>query len=690
MSFPCVSRIHLVVTSLLSVIVLSGLAGCASKFNRPELANLQAPLSAAAKAKKEKGVRLVGDLAKPWGLKNVRAEGVSLAVNLPGTGSDPSPSVERSMLTTEMQRHDVHKPDSVLASSNTALCMIQAVIPPGAQKGDLIDVEVRVPAKSKTISLENGWLMQARLKEFAKLNNRLATGRELALSKGEILVDSVVEGTDDPVMMTRGRILGGGIVTETREMGLRIRQDQLSAKTSHLIGVAINQRFHIYSNGNKTGVANPTTDKYVELVVHPRYRSNLTRYIRVIEAVPVREDAAGLVSRLGTLRTRLMDRANSSRAAVQLEAIGSDAVPVLLEGLRSPDPEVSFYSAEALAYLDHADAAATLSETIRRHPAFRRRAFLALEAMQKMQAIEELSALLSDDSIETRYAAFRALRKSSPDDPLVRGERMASRFWLHQITGGNSPVVHIAKEERSEIVLFGDSFPLSSPVVLFGGPRITVRDTVDGRIKIKHLSSSGDNDQQLVVDADLESVIRGVSQLGGKYTDIVKIISQAKANGCLKCRVAYSALPKDGRKFDRNEDWNLEEQNENGGLGAPGFAAKRTSNSENPKPVSSRDDASRADEPQNQRPAPVIDSVGFDPRRVPANTQSLDQVSVADFNGNASSASVPVSEGIRATGELEIIGADELENGFLLDDRTPLPTGTTLDMAESATLIEPF
>ena len=426
----------------------------------------------------------------------------------------------------------------------------------------------------------------------------------------------------------------------------------------------------------------PTTDKYVELVVHPRYRSNLTRYIRVIQAVPVREGSDELVRRLGALRVSLMERSSSSRAAVQLEAIGSDAVPVLLDGLRSQDPEVSFYSAEALAYLDHAEAAATLSESIRRHPAFRHRAFLALEAMQKMQAVEELSALLNDDSIETRYAAFRALRKSSPNDPLVRGERMEGRFWLHQIAGGGSPVVHIAKQERSEIVLFGDAFPLSSPVVLFGGPQITVRDTVDGRIKIKRLSANGDDDQQVVVDAELASVIRGVSQLGGRYTDIVKIISQAKANGCLSCRIAYSALPKDGRRFDRDLEGDLNgklaERDESGALSASGFAAGRSPGLEEQQPVPLGGDMVRAMNSQDQRPAPVIDAVGYETAGGSAAAHGMDQVSLADFNAESSSASLPVSEDIPATGGLLIIGADELESGILHDDGLPLPIGTSL------------
>jgi len=49
-------------------------------------------------------------------------------------------------------------------------------------------------------------------------------------------------------------------------------------------------------------------------------------------------------------------------ASLQLEAIGNEAIGALKQGLRSSDPEVRFYSAEALAYLDQPEAAAPLAE----------------------------------------------------------------------------------------------------------------------------------------------------------------------------------------------------------------------------------------------------------------------------------------------------------------------------------------
>jgi hypothetical protein len=257
-------------TVLLSVIMI----GCAAQPKTRQVTTRKAIANPAS-------LQMVKTLARPWGMKWVEGETVSLAVGLSNTGSDPAPSAERQMMIDEMQKRDVHDPEKILRSSATALTLVRSLIPPGAQKGDRVDVEVRVPRRSDTKSIEGGWLMLSRLQEFANLNNRLSRGHLLAMGQGSILVDSLVEGGDDPVFKTRGRVLGGGIVSKSRMLGLRLRDEHLSARTSAIIGEAINKRFHIYDHGDRRGVAIPKRDTFVELSVHPRYRDNILRYMRI-------------------------------------------------------------------------------------------------------------------------------------------------------------------------------------------------------------------------------------------------------------------------------------------------------------------------------------------------------------------------------------------------------------------------
>ncbi len=235
----------------------------------------------------EMKVRLVGDLAAPYGTAGLVVEAVALVTQLLGTGSDPPPSPLREQLIKEMQTHDVKKSTTTLASTETAMVLVRGVIPPGAKKGDTFDVKVYNPPRSKTESFRGGFLMQVRMREHKVLGNSIREGHVVALAKGEIIVDAFFEGADDPSNEIHGRALGAGIVQRSRSLGLYIVDDYASVRTSAAIGAAINQRFHHFDHGAKKGVANPTRDYVVELIVHQLYRNNLGRFLTVFRKIPI-------------------------------------------------------------------------------------------------------------------------------------------------------------------------------------------------------------------------------------------------------------------------------------------------------------------------------------------------------------------------------------------------------------------
>ena len=101
-------------------------------------------------------------------------------------------------------------------------------------------------------------------------------------------------------------------------------------------------RFHTSDRNGKSGVATPKRDNYIELVLHPRYKNNISRYVRVIGSIALRESAGERVMRIESLQRQLLEPTTAARAALQLEALGEDAAHVLLHGLESPDPESAF------------------------------------------------------------------------------------------------------------------------------------------------------------------------------------------------------------------------------------------------------------------------------------------------------------------------------------------------------------
>src|ERR1700730_1075141 len=163
------------------LLFLAGCAGPAVRSQSPEDAEM---------ASIEKQVRLVESVAVPFGMNYVRAEGPALVVGLKNTGSDPPPNAQRAELLADMQARGVVNPNTILASPSTSLVWVQTYLPPGAQKGDPLHVEVRVPRQNETPSLYGGWLMETRLKEKAVLlDNRVHDGHVLAIGEGALLVD---------------------------------------------------------------------------------------------------------------------------------------------------------------------------------------------------------------------------------------------------------------------------------------------------------------------------------------------------------------------------------------------------------------------------------------------------------------------------------------------------------------------
>jgi flagellar basal body P-ring protein FlgI len=498
---------------------------------------------------------LIGDVASPFGLHYVRVEGPALVTGLKDTGSDPPPSAARTALVADMQARNVVNINKILASPTTSLVWVTAYLPPGVQKGDPLDVEIRVPANDETTDLSGGWLMETRLREKAVDNKGgLHDGHELAIAQGAVLVDPLVQKTADKSALTRGRVLSGGRSLRSRNLWLIIRPNKKSVlhrvKLSKQIGDALNRRFHTFTRGSQQGVATPKDDDRVEIVLHPRYRHNIPRYISVVRSVALNQTSTEQLARLQRLEQQLLDPLTSANAALRLEAIGKEGIDVLRKGLASSDAEVRFYSAEALAYLDDASAAAPLAEAARNEPAFRVFALTALSTMEEVSAADELRTLLDLQSAETRYGAFRALWGMNRNDPLIKGQSLHDKLTLHVIPSNGPPMVHVTRSFRPEVVLLGLDQRLQTPFTLEAGKSTVVKGESPGRVVISRFAV-GEPDREIVTSDRLEEIVQAVIEAGGHYPDVVQLLHSARIQGALPSRFEVDAVPQAGRRYDR-------------------------------------------------------------------------------------------------------------------------------------------
>ncbi|MEX2169483.1 MAG: flagellar basal body P-ring protein FlgI [Pirellulales bacterium] len=564
---------------LSSATIQLGVWGCTSPILRPQ--SPEASLEEVTQSETD----YASKFTQPHGLNYVQIEAVSLATGLAGSGEDPPATPQRAALLAEMAKNNVERPNEILASLDTALILVRGYLRPGIKQGERFDVEVRVPARSETTSLRGGWVLPARMTEMAVLDSQIRQGHVLGMAEGPILVDPSAKGETDTALSTRGRILGGGVATKSRPLGLIISREYKSIRLSQDIAKCVNDRFHTFRNGRKEGVAVPKTDEFVELQIDDRYKENVGRFMRIIRHLAVNELPARRQARIQLLGQQLLDPLTAATAAMRLEAIGdSQAIEVLKTGVASSDPEVRFYSAEALAYLDETTAVKPLAEAARDEPAFRVNALAALSVMDDVVAYDELRSLLEVTSAETRYGAFRSLWSMNANDALIRGEMLGGQFSYHILDIAGPQMVHVTRSFRPEIVLFGADQQLKLPLVLDAGKNILVNGMSGEQVTISRFMP-GMPPEKRVVSTSVDEVIRTIVELGGAYPDVVQALQQAKTDGALTSRFRIDALPDVGRDYDRSDstlaDEKSDEEPESGGnyrVGTPLpdlFSAKR-------------------------------------------------------------------------------------------------------------------
>lgn len=532
-----------VMRSLAAAVVLC--CGCSGPILRPQSPEARIDLPAMP------DVKYVSAYTHPYGMNYVKVEAVSLLTGLSGTGSDPPPTPQRALLLDEMKLRDVANPNEVLASTNTSLVLVRAFLRPGIQEGDRFDVEVRVPTQSETTSLRNGWLLSTRLSEMAVLDQQVHEGHVMGMAEGAVLVDPSADPKSNAALATRGRVLSGGVALKTRPLGLVVSQQHQSYRMSQDIAHAINHRFHTFVSGRKQGVATPKTGEFIDVVIHPRYHDNIGRYMQVLRSVAVDESATALQARLMFLEQQLGDPLTSANAAMRLEAIGDDeAKHILKQGVGSNDPEVRFYAAEALAYLDDTAAVGVLADVARNESSFRVNALAALSAMDDASAYDGLRALLEVKSAETRYGAFRALWAMNDHDPFLHDEKLSDQFHYHLLDVPGPDMVHVTQSYLPEIVLFGKDQKFQLPLMLDAGKSILVNGMKGDKITVSKFTAQSEPEQR-VVSTSVDEVIRAIVALGGTYPDVVQALQQAKTDGALVSRFEVDALPESGRAYDR-------------------------------------------------------------------------------------------------------------------------------------------
>lgn len=507
--------------------------------------------------------KLIGDYIGVRGLNTVIVEGIGLVTNLDNTGDDPPASTDRTRLLEDMKRRNIKDPNTIIADPSTALVRVRAFLPPLIREHDTFDVEVYLADGSEATSLRGGILMECDLTEQAYVESRgTLKGHRLAIAQGAVLcVGTENKGAD----ARRGSIPAGAKYRgKDQNLALQLRPDYKSIRMAQRIAHRIGQRFHDYDEaGQKRALAEPKSDSKIELILHRRYRDNYPRYLQCISHILLLDTPIERRLRLERLREELLEGPTAELAALELEAIGAEAAPVLREGLDSELLEVRFHSAQGLAYLGHSDGAVALGEAASQEPAFRVFALAAMTAAGGTEIQMELRKLLNHESMETRYGAVRALSTIDESDPAINSEKAERGFILRVVESTGEPMIHLTQRQKQEIVVFGADQEFQPPMVVSAGRNFIIKaDPGKPLVTISRFQKRSDV-LRTTVPSRVVDVIRELGRLKASYPDVVQMLLEAEKQHNLPGTIGIDVLPRPGRIYTRPSG-------DNGAVGAEG------------------------------------------------------------------------------------------------------------------------
>lgn len=502
----------------------------------------------------------VGDLSTVGNAQPIPVSGVGLVVGLAGNGGSAPPGIYRDMLEDYLKKKDFENVREIVESPNHALVLVSAVIPPGAKAGEMLDLHVTLPDGSKVKSLRGGHLEECQLMTFDTMQNirqhaaaakgqearagganTLVQGHKLVTGEGMLAppADEKLDGESD---WKSAWVWSGGKCKIAHNFQVLLNPDKQRYTVSQQVSDRINEVFH--GRGfDDNRVAKAKSKDTVYLNVPPLYRLNVPHFLRTMRSIPVDGRLADATYKQ-KWADALLEPGTAVTAALRLEALGADGMPLLKPGLESPYPIVRFAAAESLCYLGYAGSAEELGKLAEEHPALQAYCLTALASLNEASCFYKLTDLLSSPVPEVRYGAFRALREQDPKNDAVSGVKLGKTFMLHRVAPGSKPLVHITTDKRCEIVLFGEAPALVSPYSFMVGSEFSVTCKAgDPLVTVSRFSTKSGNKVEQC-PATLDEVLRTLAKLGGGYTDALHLLKLADKMKCLNCDLAVNALPR--------------------------------------------------------------------------------------------------------------------------------------------------
>jgi flagellar P-ring protein precursor FlgI len=240
----------------------------------------------------------VKELATVEGVRENQLVGYGLVVGLNGTGDRRQTFFSAQTLANVLERMGVQVPALAILVRNTAGAMVTATLPPFAQPGSKIDVQVG--AMGDATNLQGGLLILTPL--------RSSSGEVYAVAQGAVVTGGFMVGNKPTgnIMMvnhpTAGRIPNGAIVERGAPSALaagnvRFQLRQADFTNSARVAAAINKKFN-------APLAKAENAAAIAVEMPPEYRTRPVEFLAAIEEIPIESDQLARIvinERTGTI-----------------------------------------------------------------------------------------------------------------------------------------------------------------------------------------------------------------------------------------------------------------------------------------------------------------------------------------------------------------------------------------------------
>ena len=492
----------------------------------------------------------IGSLAEVVKPEPVAVEGYGLVGGLAGTGSGYCPPEVRAYLkqyiATQLPNERVNV-DELIESKNTAVVVLEAMVPATPSMGEHFDVRVALPPGSEATSIQGGWLYKAEL--VAKGTFGVQT-RSLATVEGPVFINPI--GTAD-LDLRSGHILGGG--RTLYEYTVRLRLSKANYRAVSLIRNRLSERYG-------PNIANAVSPSVIEVTIPVQYRQRKTQFrLDAPGHVPGGYERANqcqnqhLRPAVGRLRRqgRQRDRPGGGRPG----EYGLNSVRFSIP----PMPRCVCGRLDVSWRLGDNRGLAPLRDlALDPKSPYRLEALDAVMILaRRADAITLAHRLLRDDDVAVVLAAYDKLRQI--DDRAVSREVIGRGFLLEQVVQSSHKAIFVSRSGDPRVVLFGDPLKCHDNLFVESPDQTLVLDARAGQgfvsVIRKHPTRPGVIGP-IRSKPDVGEIVRTLGDepatgsagplqsLGIPYSQVIALLEQMSAKDAVAAQFWAGPLPKIG------------------------------------------------------------------------------------------------------------------------------------------------